>query len=267
MRHCAASLVLLLVWAGPGIAAVETPPVLDEAMALERSQAAIGRTLSGYHFTDSEGNPLAIESLRGRPLVLSLVYTSCHHTCPTITRRVREVVTIARDALGDGAFNVVTVGFDTSVDTPAQMHDYGRSQGVGDAHWRLLSADAGNMARLVEDLGFTYVRSPRGFDHLTQTTVIDADGVVYRQVYGELFPVPALVEPLKELTYGRRAEATSLAGWISGVKLFCTVYDPASGRYKFDYSIFIGIAIGVVCLGGIAVFLARAWRESGRAGA
>jgi len=130
-----------------------------------------------------------------------------------------------------------------------------------------LSADAGTMARLVNDLGFTYVRSPRGFDHLTQTTVIDADGAIYRQVYGELFPVPALVEPLKELTYGRRAEATSLAGWISGVKLFCTVYDPASGRYKFDYSMFVGIVIGIMSLGGVAIFLARAWRESRRAGA
>ena len=45
-----------------------------------------------------------------------------------------------------------------------------------------------------------------------------------------------------------RAEAATLAGWINGVRLLCTVYDPNSGRYTFDYSIFVGAAVGMLCL-------------------
>ena len=236
-------------------------PVLDEALALKKSQLAIGKTVSNHRFTDIDGKTVMLDSLRGKPLVVSLVYSSCYHTCPIITRSVANAVSAGRDALGKDSFNVVTIGFDTATDTPARMRLYAREHGIGNKHWQILSTDAATLAALARELGFTFFPSPRGFDHLTQTTVIDDKGVIYRQVYGEAFAVPALVEPLKDLTLGRRASKKNWDGWINGVKLFCTVYDPASGRYKFDYSLFIGVFIGLATLGAVAVFLVRAWRE------
>jgi protein SCO1/2 len=238
-----------------------TAPLLDEAAALKKSQLAIGRTLSNHRFTDTHGNAVTLESLRGKPLVVSLVYTSCFHTCPIITQSVANAVSAGRDALGRDSFNVVTVGFDSPVDTPERMRAYASERRIGDARWRILSADAATMKVLADELGFTYFPSPRGYDHLTQTSVIDEKGVIYRQVYGESFAVPALVEPLKELTYGRRASKKNWDGWINGIKLFCTVYDPASGRYKFDYSLFLGLAVGLASFGALAFFLVRAWRQ------
>ena len=45
----------------------------------------------------------------------------------------------------------------------------------------------------------------------------------------------------------------------------CTVYDPASDRYRFNYSIFVGIAMGIA-MGIFFVFLlVREWRYSRRA--
>ncbi len=240
--------------AGPG-------PVLDEALALKKSQLAIGKAVSNHRFTDMHGRTVMLDSLRGKPLVLSLVYSSCYHTCPIITRNVASAVRAGRDALGRDSFNVITVGFDTATDTPTRMRAYAKEHGIGDARWWILSTDAATLNALAKELGFTFFPSPRGFDHMTQTTVIDENGVIYRQVYGEGFAVPALVEPLKDLTLGRRASKKNWDGWINGIKLFCTVYDPASGRYKFDYSLFIGLFVGLVMLGGVAVFLVRAWRE------
>jgi len=40
------------------------------------------------------------------------------------------------------------------------------------------------------------------------------------------------------------------------------VYDPNTGRYTFDYSIFLGIFIGVLCLGSVAVFVVREWKHA-----
>ena len=132
--------------------------------------------------------------------------------------------------------------------------------------WTFLSADARTIEALTRDLGFSYFRSPKGFDHTAQTTVLDAQGKVYRQVYGENYAAPALVEPLKELTFGLRARESGLGGWVEGLRLFCTVYDPASGRYRFDYSIFVSLLVGTVSLGAVAVFIVRAWRQGrGRA--
>jgi protein SCO1/2 len=43
------------------------------------------------------------------------------------------------------------------------------------------------------------------------------------------------------------------------------VYDPASGRYRFDYSVFVGMAIGALSLGGIGFVLVRGWLRARRA--
>jgi protein SCO1/2 len=236
----------------------------DEAAALKISQAAIGRTLNGdYRFVGSDGRSVTLAELRGKPLVVSLVYTSCYHVCPTITQTVANTVKIARAALGEASFNVVTVGFDSAVDTPERMRLYRRERGLGGDNWRFLAADAATMQALAKDIGFIYFRSPKGFDHLAQTTIVDAGGKVYRQVYGESFATPTLVEPLKDLVFGRKASTRNWDGWINGVKLFCTVYDPTTGRYKFDYSLFVAIATGLLSLGAVAVFIVRAWRQGG----
>ena len=62
--------------------------------------------------------------------------------------------------------------------------------------WTFASADAATIERLARDAGFTYFASPKGFDHITQTTIIDAAGRVMLQVYGEDFAPPLVVEPL-----------------------------------------------------------------------
>lgn len=73
---------------------------------------------------------------------------------------------------------------------------------------------------------------------------------------------PALVEPLKEILYGKQVAATPVEGWLNNIKLFCTVYDPATGRYHFDYSLFIALGIGTLMLGGTAWFIVTAWRKA-----
>lgn len=238
---------------------------LDRDSAIASSRGAVGGNMADGRFIDAEGSELRLSALRGKPLVVSMVYTSCPDTCAVTTRQLAHVVDIAREALGEDAFTVISVGFDTAADTPIRMRSYARANGVhGDPRWRFLSADTATVAALTDSLGFSFAPSPRGFDHLAQVTVVDAEGVVYRQVYGDPFDPPALVEPLKELTFGRRADAVSIAGWLDGLKLLCTVYDPASGRYTFDYSVFVTAGIGTLALGGMGVFLFRSWRETRR---
>jgi len=215
----------------------------DQALAL--SQAAIGNTVDDHEFVDADGNRLTLGQLRGKPLVLSLVYTSCYQICPMTTRHLSKVVQKARDALGDDSFQVVMIGFDTMVDNPAAMQYFANKQGISDKGWILLSGGQGAVDALAADLGFQFFPSSNGFDHLIQATVVDAGGKVYRQVYGQVFDTPLLVDPLIELVLGRSPpEQPLLANLVSKIKLFCTTYDPARDGYYFDYSLFIGMLIG-----------------------
>jgi len=257
------ALALAAALAALGVAPARAAFDVDGAIAAGRD--ATGGLVSDHSLVDREGAPVGLASLRGRPLLIHPIYTSCYHSCNVLTRYLAGVVSIARDALGEDAFRVVTVGFDTASDTPERMGEYARRHGVTEPDWLFLSGTPATLAALTREIGFRYVSSPQGFDHLAQLTLLDADGLVYRQIYGDAFPAPALVEPLKELTFGRRTDATSLEGWLNGVKLLCTVYDPSSGAYTFDYSIFVSAAIGALCLGGVAAFLVQAWRQHPRA--
>jgi protein SCO1/2 len=233
------------------IAANADSSPFDYDQALAVSQAAIGKTVSDVVFTGADGRRLTLGEFRGKPLVLSMVYTSCYQICPMTTRYLSEVVDKARNALGDDSFTVAVVGFDVQVDTPDAMRYFANKQGISDKGWQVLSTDSGAIERLSGDIGFQYFPSSNGFDHLIQATVIDAEGVVYRQVYGQVFDTPLLVDPLIELVLGRSPpEQPLLDNLVSKIKLFCTTYDPVRDGYYFDYSLFIGMLIG----GTIIVF-------------
>lgn len=227
--------------------------------ALEESQAAIGNQLSNFRLTDASGRGLKLHDLLGKPLVLSLIFTSCYQTCPVTTRYLASVVEKARKTLGHDKFSVAVLGFDSQKDSPQAMKYFAKKQGIENANWHLLSADPKTIKALTKELGFLFFTSPSGFDHMVQASVIDAKGIIYRQVYGEVFNTPLLVEPLKELILGRpQPNQTLLADLINKVRFFCTNYDPASDSYHFDYSLFIGMIIGGIIIVLIIIFL---WKE------
>jgi len=237
----------------------------DADAAVAVSQAAIGRPLGDYLLYDRQGRPVNLSDYRGRPLLISMIFTSCHHVCPAITRHLATAVDAAREALGEDSFQVLTVGFDTAVDTPDAMRVFARKQSIDDPNWAFLSGSAEVMASLVENVGFVHYPSPRGFDHINQVTVIDGEGAVYRQVYGAAFDLPWLVEPLKDLVYNRPRPGDHLgAGLLNRIKLFCTVYDPNTGRYKFDYSLFVGIGVGALIVLSLIAWLLQEYFRARR---
>ncbi|MDH5613351.1 MAG: SCO family protein [Gammaproteobacteria bacterium] len=236
----------------------------DYDVALKISQDVIGKKLGGYSFTNAEGKTILMSDFAGKPLVLSMVYTSCYQICPMTTRHLAKVVEKARDALGKDNFSVAVIGFDTPVDTPDAMQYFANKQGIHNKDWHLLSVAKEDVKALSKDLGFIYFPSASGFDHLIQATIIDADGKVYQQVYGQVFDTPLLIEPLKELILGRpKQNQTFLSELTNKIKLFCTTYDPVRDGYYFDYSLFLGILIGATIILFTGISMVREWRKSG----
>lgn len=251
------ALLIALLLSGAALADSGAPDRYDPEAALQLSQQAIGRPLGDYAFTDEFGAPVNLRNdYAGRPLVISLIFTSCHHVCPATTKHLAKAVDAAREALGADSFDVVTIGFDVANDTPQAMAAFARRQGVKDEHWRFLSADSETIQQISNDLGFIFFPTPRGFDHLNQSSVIDRTGTVYSQVYGVTFELPWLVEPLKELVLNRPSSAGHLfAGLVDRVKMFCTVYDPTTGRYRFDNSLFFQIGVGATTVLAMIFYL------------
>jgi len=146
------------------------------------------------------------------------------------------------------------------------MRSFARQHHAGGENWLFAAADATTIDRLASAVGFDFAASAGGFDHPAQVTVVDKEGRVYSQIYGGSFAIPAVVEPLKSLIFGGSRPVFSLAGLGDRIKLICTVYDPRTGRYYFDYSIIFSVFIGASFLAVALHFLVRELRKSMRAG-
>jgi protein SCO1 len=239
---------------------------IDTDRAFTASRAAIGTQPANVAFTDASGRRVALAEFRGRPLVVSFVYTGCSQVCPTTTRFLAKAVREARRVVGTDAFAVASIGFNVPADNPVSMRVFGRQQGIdADPRWALLVPDPGATAALARDFGFAYEAQSGGFDHLTQVTVLDAEGRIRAQLYGEKFELPMLVGPLRALALGEPVAAGSVAQVLERVRLLCTVYDPLTGGYRLDWRLFIELAVGISCLGLTLGWVIRERRRARRA--
>ncbi len=179
-RLLLAAAIGLAIWLVAGLLSAQPLPAgtsLDPQRALAASRRALDRTLGDYALNTADGRPLRTLELRGKPLVVSFVYTGCTQVCPTTTKFLARAVAEAQRALGPGAFNVVTIGFNQPFDTPMAMRDFQRRQGVDLPGWSFASADAATIDALAREAGFVWVPTASGFDHLGARARARADPV------------------------------------------------------------------------------------------
>lgn len=238
-----------------------TPVSLDRATALRKSQSVIGHAIGDFTLLDREGRPVRLSQYRGKPLLVSFIYTACFQVCPLTTRSLQKAVDAGRGVFGTSQFNVVSIGFNQPGDTPQSLKSFARQHGIDAPNWEFLSPHASIVGPLTSDFGFSYLATPAGFDHLLQVTLVDAEGRIYRQIYGEELGVDAIGEPLKELLRNQPApQQLNLEELIDRVRILCTVYDPKTGKYRVKYDLLIEVAGGVTfALAMLWLFLAE-WR-------
>ena len=245
----------------PAEATAARLPGLEPGAALRTSQAVIGKAIGDHTLLDREGRPVRLSSYRGKPLLVSFIYTGCFQVCPTSTRALHEAVQALQKVVGAGQFNVISIGFNQPADSPQALRSFALQHRIDAPNWEFLSPHASIVEALTRDFGFSYVATPAGFDHLLAATVVDAQGRIYTQVYGERLTADKLGEPLRQLLRGApMPQSLRLADIIERVRILCTVYDPATGQYRYDYGLILMIAGGVTFALAMLWFFLAEWR-------
>jgi protein SCO1 len=240
-------------------------PGLDPDEALRASQAAVGNPIGDFTLLDREGRPVRLASYRGKPLLVTFIYTGCFQVCPASTRSLDDAVQALQARLGTGRFNVVSIGFNQPADSPQAMKAFAAQHRVGRPDWDFLSPPSAIVEPLTRDFGFRYLATPAGFDHLLQVTMVDAQGRIARQVYGDKLAVD-LVEPMQQLLDGAPVPPLlQLSSVVERIRLLCTVYDPKTGTYRVDYSLALEIAGGITFALAMALYMFNEWRGRRRA--
>lgn len=260
-----------VLWLAGGLlqtaAAQEAPrvPVLDQQAAIRASQAVVGQPIGDYTLLDREGKPVRLASYRGKPLLVSFIYTGCFEVCPTTTRSLEDAVRALQGRFGTNQFNVVSIGFNQPFDSPQALKAFAAQHRISQPNWDFLSPPAPIVGPLTRDFGFLYEATPAGFEHVLQVSLVDAQGRIARQVYGDRPAADALGEPMKQMLMGAPLPPQSqMSELIDRVRILCTVYDPETGTYRVDYGLFIEIAGGLTFIIAVAVYMLNEWRSRRR---
>src|SRR5260370_35538347 len=87
---------------------------------------------------DQDGKAISMASLKGKPVLIDFIYTSCSSTCPVLTSKIAAVARELGPALGANV-TIVSITLDPEHDTPAELASYAKSQGANSNSWRFLT--------------------------------------------------------------------------------------------------------------------------------
>jgi len=125
---------------------------------------------------DQNGRATQLADWRGRPILISMFYTSCEFVCPRIIEGLKRTED-RLSASGSGKLPVLLVSFDPARDDIKTLKHAAEERNLDEAVWSLARTDARNVRKLAALLGIQYRELPSGdFNHSSMLILLDADG-------------------------------------------------------------------------------------------
>lgn len=233
------------------------PSKSEQQASVVRSEDVVGKKIGEYKLIDQDGKEFNSSEFVGKPFVVSFIYTSCIHICPTITLSLSNAVKEKAERFGKD-FNILTVSFDPERDTAQKLKEFGSNFTKDFAHWRFTTADKDTIERMARDFGFFYKKEGDTFQHMNVVSVVGANGNVLTHVYGIDFKPEQVLDPIYFPERFKKVEKEGLARLIERVTLFCYKYDPATNSYKLDYPLLFQMTLEGIVLFSILFFV---WRR------
>lgn len=148
----------------------------------------IGAEVPDFGLLDQDGRRIGLAALRGRPLLLTFIYTRCPlpDFCPR-TSALFHRVHLQAAALPDAQRpRLLTVSFDPEYDTPEVMRRYGRRYVRPEAfgEWMFATGSPEETRAIAGWFGLSYWKESDQFAHSLVTALVGADGKLERLYAG-----------------------------------------------------------------------------------
>ena len=186
-----------------GIAAVALFGFANVAGAAKPAPALPGDSIYQLPLplTDSNGQTRDWRTLRGKPHLVSMFYTSCQYICPLIVESgkavERQLTPAQQKKLG-----VVLISMDPARDDPAALKKVAEQRKLDTTRWTLASPPAGEVRAVAGVLGIRYRLLADGeFNHSSALILVDANGrILARTEQIGSKPDPAFVAAVRKAT-------------------------------------------------------------------
>ena len=149
--------------------------------------------------TDQSGETRPLDALRGRPVLVTMFYTSCQMVCPMIVEAIRATEEKLSPAQRD-KLAVLMVSFDPARDTVEVLKATADKRGLAAPHWTLARSDPKSVRRLAAVLGIQYRPTPDGeFNHSSVILLLDDEGRIAARTNQISGADPQMVRHIKSL--------------------------------------------------------------------
>ena len=133
-------------------------------------------------WTDQNNTDIEMVDLRGKVLVMVMIYTSCKSACPRLVADMRNIEQRIPAKIKDNV-KFVLVSIDPSVDTPKRLKSFAIENKMDGGQWVFLRSTEENTREFAAVLAVNYKKiSPIDFSHSNIISVFNAEGeLAYQQ--------------------------------------------------------------------------------------
>ena len=154
--------------------------------------------LTDTKLVDQNGNTVELSSLKGKPLVVDFIYTSCPGPCLMETAKFANVALRLGSDLGSKV-TLVSITVDPEHDGPKQLLDYSRQQGADEKGWYFLTGGPGDIDQALAGFKLSRQIEPDGsVGHLVDMMLVGPDGRLVREYNGQIVKAQDIVEDVKK---------------------------------------------------------------------
>ena len=164
----------------------------------DSESGAAASVLTDTKLVDQNGNTIALTSLKGKPLVVDFIYTSCPGPCLMETAKLANVALRLGNDLGSKV-TIVSISVDPEHDGPKQLLDYSRQQGADEKGWYFLTGGPAEIDQALSGFKLSRQIEPDGsVGHLVDMMLIGPDGRLVREYNGEVVKAQDIVDDVKK---------------------------------------------------------------------
>jgi protein SCO1 len=154
--------------------------------------------LSDTKLVDQNGNTISLESLKGKPMVVDFIYTTCPGPCLMETAKFANVALRLGNDLGSKV-TLVSITVDPEHDGPKQLLAYSRQQGADEKGWYFLTGGPADVDKALAGFKLSRQIEPDGsVGHLIAMMLIGPDGRVLRDYNGEAVKAQDIVDDVRK---------------------------------------------------------------------
>ena len=159
---------------------------------------AAASVLTDAKLVDQNGATVSLASLKGKPLVVDFIYTSCPGPCLMETAKLANVAMRLGNDLGSKV-TIVSITVDPEHDGPKQLLDYSRQQGADKKGWYFLTGGPAGDDRALAGFKLSRQIEPDGsVGHMVDMMLIGPDGRLVREYNGEIVKAQDIVDDVKK---------------------------------------------------------------------